>query len=160
MASTTTAPTNPGHTRWYIATAAAVAVAAAISIPAVFGGSPGATVAGTPLALSLGEGDGLASCMAFDTQILAEMPLAFEGTVTSVDGEQVTLRVDRWFKGGDAATVELFAPAGLRALIGGIDFVEGDEYLVSATEGNVNYCGYSGPATPEYRAAFENAFGG
>jgi hypothetical protein len=160
MASTTTTPTNPGHTRWYIATAAAIAVAVAISIPAVFGGSPGATVAGTPVELSLGEGAGLASCMAFDTAILGGMPLAFEGTATSVDGEHVTLSVDRWFKGGEAATVELFAPAGMQALIGGIDFVEGDQYLVSATDGNVNYCGYSGPATPEYRAAFEEAFAG
>ncbi len=80
--------------------------------------------------------------------------------MTAVDGEQVTLTVDRWFRGGDAATVELHAPAGMQALIGGIDFVEGGQYLVSATEGNVNYCGYTDASTPELRAAFERAFGG
>lgn len=162
MASTETptAPTRPGARRWYLVTAAAVAVAVAISIPALVGGSPGTTVAGSPLELSLGEGPGLASCIAFDTAILADMPTAFEGTVTAVDGEQVTLTVDRWFRGGDAATVELHAPAGMQALIGGIDFVEGGQYLVSATEGNVNYCGYTDASTPELRAAFERAFGG
>ena len=162
MASTptTTATAQPTRNRWYIAAAAAVAVAAAISIPALVGGTPGTTVAGPALELSLGDGPGLASCMAFDTAVLADMPMAFEGTVTAVDGEQVTLTVDRWFRGGDAATVELHAPAGMQALIGGIDFVEGDQYLVSATEGNVNYCGYTDASTPELRAAFEQAFGG
>ena len=157
---TTTAPTRPSRSRWYIATAAAVAVAAAISIPALVGGTPGTSVAAPPLELSLGEGPGLASCLPFDTAILAGMPMAFEGTVTAVDGEQVTLTVDRWFRGGDAATVELHAPAGMQALIGGIDFVGGEQYLVSATEGNVNYCGYTDASTPELRAAFEQAFAG
>lgn len=162
MASTptTTGTRQPSRSRWYIATAAAVAVAAAISVPALVGGTPGTTVAGPPLELSLGEGPGLASCLPFDTAILAEMPMAFEGTVAAVDGEQVTLTVDRWFRGGDAATVELHAPAGMQALIGGIDFVEGEQYLVSATEGNVNYCGYTDASTPELRTAFERAFAG
>jgi hypothetical protein len=168
MASTTTPTPTPtrtpdtgsGRSRWYIAAAAAVAVAAAISLPALVGGSPGTSVAGPPLELSLGEGPGLASCLPFDTAILAGMPMAFEGTVTSVDGEQVTLTVDRWFRGGDAGTVELHAPAGMEALIGGIAFAEGEQYLVSATDGNVNYCGYTDASTPELRTAFEQAFPG
>jgi len=48
----------------------------------------------------------------------------------------------------------------MQALIGGIDFVEGEQYLITASEGNVNYCGFSGPATPEYRSAFEEVFSG
>jgi hypothetical protein len=84
--------------------------------------------------------------------------LAFEGTVTSIDGDVVTLDVGHWFKGGDAATVVLSAPSGLNALIGGMDFKSGDTYLITATEGTVNYCGYSGPSTPEFRASFEKAF--
>jgi hypothetical protein len=46
----------------------------------------------------------------------------------------------------------------MEALIGGIPFAVGEEYLVSAQAGSVNYCGFSGPATPEYRTAFEAAF--
>lgn len=112
-----------------------------------------------PLELSAGGGDAMAMCMAFDPAFLAEMTLAFEGTATAVEGERVTLEVDRWFKGGDAAEVALVAPAGLEALIGGINFEEGKQYLVSATDGTVNYCGFSGEATPELRAGFEAAFG-
>jgi hypothetical protein len=88
------------------------------------------------------------------------MPLAFEGTVTGVDGDVVTLDVDRWFKGGDATQVTITAPAGFEALIGGIEFDEGAQYLITATDGVVNYCGFSGPSTPEMRAAFEEAFPG
>ena len=111
------------------------------------------------LELSAGESDAMAMCMAFDPAFLAEMPIAFEGTATAVDGERVTLDVDRWFTGGDAAEVALVAPAGFEALIAGITFEEGRQYLVSASDGTVNYCGFSGEATPELRAGFEAAFG-
>jgi hypothetical protein len=94
----------------------------------------------------------------FDPAFLAEMPIAFEGTATEVGDDRVTLEVDRWFKGGDADEVTLTAPAGLEALIAGIDFQEGTSYLISATDGTVNYCGYSGEVTPELTAGFEAAF--
>ncbi|MDA0270254.1 MAG: hypothetical protein O2919_04415 [Chloroflexi bacterium] len=123
--------------------------------------SPSAsTETAPPLELSAGGGDGMMSCMAFDPAILAEMPVAFEGTATAVDGDRVTLEVDRWFKGGDAETVVVVAPQGLEALIGGIAFEVGGQYLVSATNGQVNYCGFSGEATPDLRAGFEAAYGG
>ncbi len=112
-------------------------------------------------ALELSAGDGgttMASCLAFDPAILADMPVAFEGTVTSVDGDRVTLDVDEWFKGGDADEVVLVAPQGLEALIGGIAFQEDEQYLISATNGQVNYCGFSGESTDELRAGFEAAF--
>ena len=113
-----------------------------------------------PMELSAGSGDSMMSCIAFDPEFLAEMPVAFEGTATEVDGDQVTLEVDRWFKGGDSDEVILRAPQGLQALIDGIDFEEGKQYLVSATDGQVNYCGFSGEATPDLRAGFEAAFPG
>jgi hypothetical protein len=47
----------------------------------------------------------------------------------------------------------------LQALIGGIEFESGGQYLISAEGGNVSYCGFSGPSTPEFRAAFVEAFG-
>src|SRR5690606_30842071 len=52
------------------------------------------------------------------------------------------------------------APAGMEALIGGIPFEEGGSYLITAYDGTVNYCGFSGPATADLRAAFDEAFGG
>lgn len=137
----------------------AVAPLAAALAVIVTACSSGGSEAKAPMELSAGSGDTMASCLAFDPQVLADMPVAFEGTATSVEGEQVTLEVDRWFKGGDADEVILKAPAGLEALTGGVDFSEGQQYLISATDGQVNYCGFSGEATAELEAGFEQAFG-
>ncbi len=118
------------------------------------------TATDSPMELSAGEGDGMMSCLPFDPEVLATFPVAFEGTVTSVDGDRVTLDVDRWFTGGDGEQVVVVAPQGLEALIGGIAFEVGGQYLVSASDGVVNYCGFSGESTPELRAGFEAAFEG
>jgi len=112
-----------------------------------------------PLVLNAGGEDALASCIAFSPEELGRVAeIAFEGTVTAVDGAEVTLAVDTWFRGGEATEVVLNAPQGIEALIGGIPFVVGDQHLISAQGGSVNYCGFSGPASPEYRAGFEQAF--
>ena len=111
------------------------------------------------LVLSLGEGqDAMASCIALSPELLAPMPLAFAGTASAVDGERVVLDVTQWYRGGDAASVELTAPAGLEALIGGIDFQIGQSYLVAASDGFVSYCGFSGPDSPELRSIYDAAF--
>ena len=130
--------------------------AVALLVAACSSGDPEAEA---PMELTAGGGDTMASCLAFDPNVLADMPVAFEGTAKNVEGERVTLAVDRWFTGGDADEVVLVAPAGLEALIGGINFEEGEQYLISATDGQVNYCGYSGPATADLEAGFEQAFG-
>ena len=52
----------------------------------------------------------------------------------------------------------MVAPEGLEALIGGVTFEPGQQYLITATDGVVNYCGFSGPATPELQALFDQAF--
>lgn len=113
-----------------------------------------------PLALSLGEGqDAMASCIQPSPEIAAMVELGFLGTVASIDGEQVVLDVTRWYTGGDATQVTLTAPAGMEALTGGVDFRVGEEYVVSATDGVVNYCGLSGPAA-DLRPMFDAAFPG
>lgn len=102
----------------------------------------------------------MASCMAIDPQIVATMPIAFKGTVNGVDGDVVTMTVDEWYQGGDAAAVTLAAPQGLEALIGGIEFDAGGQYLITAAEGSVNYCGFSGPVSSELQAVYDEAFPG
>lgn len=134
-----------------------LAIAAAMALTRGDDTAPEGT-AGETLELSLGEGDALASCLPVDATILADMAPAFAATATTVEGETITLTVDRWYAGGDADTVILHAPAGLEALIAGFDFEVGQRYLVTATEGTVNYCGFSGPATPELQAVFDAAF--
>jgi hypothetical protein len=42
----------------------------------------------------------------------------------------------------------------------GVSFEQGKRYLVAATEGTVNGCGFSGPATPELQKSYDEAFGG
>lgn len=115
-----------------------------------------------PPALELSAGDAdpaLQSCMRPDATVAGMSETAFLGTVTAIDGETVTLGVDRWYVGGDAPVVTVTAPAGLEALTGSIDFVVGDPYIISAYEGVVAYCELSGPATPERRSWYDEAFG-
>lgn len=139
-----------------IAVLVATVIAAALLL---FGGQPTAEPEPAPaIELSLGESDSLSSCLQFDVAILADMPLALLGTAQSVDDTAATLSVDRWYTGGDADVVTLVAEHRSTALIAGFDLVPGEQYLISATNGTVNYCGYSGPATPELLAAYDEAF--
>jgi hypothetical protein len=148
---------------WMLLSGVAAAAVIAIGGAVIVGnrGDGGTEVAaGPPLELSLGDSGVMSSCITFDVAILSDMSPAFAGTATSVEGEAVTLSVDRWYAGGDAATVVLHGAAGSPALIDGFEFVAGQQYLITAAEGNVNFCGYSGLATPELTAAFEAAFPG
>jgi hypothetical protein len=135
-----------------------VAVGGAIALSGDNGGDPVAS--GPPMELSAGADDPMAMCIMFSVEELAKAQVAFEGTVSSVEGETVTLDVDTWYRGGDTAQVVLNAPAGMDALLGGVPFEVGSQYLVTAYDGNVNYCGFTGPSTPELKAAFEEAFAG
>lgn len=110
------------------------------------------------LELSTGVEDMLASCLAITPEALAEVPVAFKGTVQTAEGGIVTLTIDQAYKGTDAQMATLVAPEGMEALIGGISFVPGEQYLITAFDGVVNYCGFSGPATPELQAIFDQAF--
>ena len=156
---TETTPT-PGRT-WTVAVAAVAALVLAVAGGlALTGNNEAPIAAGPPVELTAGGEDIMASCIAFTPAELDNVAeLAFAGTVTAVDGDTVTLAVDTWYRGGnDAAQVVLNAPQGMEALIGGIPFAVGDAYLVSAQGGSVNYCGFSGPATPELQAGFDAAF--
>ena len=152
---------SPNKRPWMVAVAAAAVVIVAVGAIGLLSDDGGSDpIAATPpLELNAGGGDTLASCIQFSVEYLAPMPVAFEGTVVSAEGDTVTLDVDTWFKGGDASQVVLNAPQGLEALIDGFPFEVGTQYLITASEGNVNYCGFSGESTPEMRAAFEEAFG-
>ena len=151
---------TPNKRPWLVAVAAAavvIVVIGAVGLLTRDGGSD-PVASGPPLELNAGGEDPMAMCIVFSVEELAKAPVAFRGTVTTVEGETITLDVDHWYKGGDAAQVILHAPAGMEALIGGMAFSEGTQYLITAYDGNVNYCGFSGETTPELQAAFEEAF--
>ena len=142
-----------------------LAVAAAAAAFATAGGayyslSNGTEIAQAPLELTIGANDVMASCLPLQADILADMSPAFAATTKEVDGETITLDVDRWYAGGDADTVVLHSESGMESLIAGFDFEVGQQYLITASEGSVNFCGYSGLATPELTAVFAEAFPG
>jgi hypothetical protein len=145
---------------WILAAAAAVVAIVAVGVVALNGDDSPSTVAGPPMELSLGAGDSMASCIRFDVALLRNMSPAFGGTVTAIEGDNVTIAVDHWYAGGSADTVLLHAQSGMAGLIAGFDFQVGERYLITAADGNVNFCGYSGPADPTLTAAFEEAFAG
>ena len=154
----------PSPTRWLVAAAAALVLLVVAGFAVANLGDDDDTgnevAAGPPLVLSLGADDVMASCIQPEPAMLAEMSPAFAGTATAIDGEIVTLTVDRWYAGGDDATttVELHSQAGMEALIAGFAFEVGQQYLITAAGGSVNFCGFSGPATPEFLAFFDEAF--
>lgn len=150
----------PSRTRWLVAAVAALVLLAVTGFAvANLGDDDADETVDAPLELRLGADDPMASCLRPEPGILADMSPAFAGTATAIDGEDVTLTVDRWYAGDPGTdTVVLHAQAGMEALIAGFAFEVGEQYLVTATDGAVNFCGYSGPATPEFLAFFDEAF--
>jgi len=108
-------------------------------------------------------GTTMSSCAPFDVNLLAEMPVAFAGTVREISGTAITIEVDRWYRAASEETdvVGVALPAdNTSAVLDGVEFATGQRYLLTATNGTVNGCGFSGPASPELESAFNSAFPG
>lgn len=155
MSTETAQPAAPARRTYRLVTAAAAALVVVVGAAALLTGI------GTsePLVLTGEAGDITAICLTFDEATLATMSPAFAGTVTELTDSVATLEVDRWYTGGDAEVVEIEYTPGFEALIGTPTLEVGQTYLITATDGVVNGCGYSGLATPELEATFERAFG-
>lgn len=139
--------------------AAAAAVVAVIAVPVVRSLGPGPTT--TELAAEPFD-PAMAMCQPVADSLPA-LQVAFAGRVTEVDGERVTLDVERVYRGEPGDRVEVDAPLqddSAVVLVGGFPFEVGGQYLVSARDGVVAACGASGPATPELQAEYDRAFGG
>ncbi len=146
--------------RWGIGLAGVTA--AAVVALLVFG-ARGGTPAPSPSDGGIGGGGGAAGmCIRFDLDLLAQQELAFDGTVTAIDGESVSFAVGRWFRGSGDASVTLTEPGlGGGATMEGIlvDFQVGSRYLVSGADGIVTGCGYSVPFDEASAADWATAFG-
>ena len=163
----TEAPRVPRSRRPLLAVAAAVlGVAAVGGVVAALQGDDDAAPAAAPVTLDLAlpesaAGPSMGMCLMFDVATLKAMSPALAGTVTSVDGDTVTLDVTKVYAGADVDRVVVTQPGGASAVaLDGVAFEEGKSYLVTAADGTVNGCGYSGPDTPELRKSFDEAFGG
>jgi hypothetical protein len=153
-------PRSPApQRRWAIgAAAAAVAVAVGVAVSVSGGGDDDPS----SLALSAPPEDTMAMCMQVTPEILRDSSeVAFEGTVTALDGRVATLTVDRWFAGEEVDEVVVTgATENETALLGSVVFEDGGHYLISAGDGEVRSCGLSGEATPDLEAIYEAAFPG
>ncbi len=155
---------GPARRRPRLALAAAgvaVLAAAAVGVTVLGGDDPTGRPGPSAMTLQAQPGGVAGSCLAFDVTVLREMPVALAGTVTEVTDRAVTLDVDRWYAGGSGDRVTIRVPdAQPTVALDGVELVDGERYLVTATDGTVNGCGFSGPATPELESAFDEAFGG
>lgn len=114
----------------------------------------------TTLALTLPKGDPMMMCIALSPEELSRVDQAFSGTATEVGDRSVTIETDHWYKGGDADLVTLETSGDEYVLLeGGIEFAEGERYLVSASLGTVGSCGFSGVWTEELAGVYAEAFG-
>jgi hypothetical protein len=100
-----------------------------------------------------------AKCAVPTPELLAGAEVAFAGTVTAIDGDVVTLSPTETYAGASADEIELVGLSPeIRALTGQPDFVVGGSYLVSATDGQMFACGFSGEASPELQSLYDLAF--
>jgi len=148
---------------WAISAAAATLVAAGVGLVAGRG-DPSAPPAAKPaktMTLTLPAGDASGMCLRFSVDALRPMDVALSGTATEVGRSTVTLTPDHWYKGSDGSTTITLRTLGESVILeGGIVFEQGRRYLVTATQGTVNACGFSGQWTPQMAAAYAEAFGG
>jgi hypothetical protein len=138
---------------------------AAVAVFAVLGVGAVAVLTGNdsePTIMALdgpGATDPMAMCLPVTAEFMADFPVAFAGTATSIDNGVATLEVTKWYRGGDADVVTISAPPAQPALIGGVDIEVGGEYLITADNNTVSSCYFSDVATPELEAIYDEAFG-
>jgi len=105
-------------------------------------------------------GGAMASCLRYEPSILPNFETVFDGTVTAIDGDQITFDVNTGWKGA-TGTVTLTAPSASIGLIGPApDFKVGGRYLVTAAGSDIGSCGYTLDYDAATADAWAAAFGG
>ena len=165
-------PTTIRHPRgplaWVggLALVGVIALAFAIALGNGFGAQtpPPIAVNPTPAVTPDASGDpaaggGVASCLVYDPANLPNFDTVFDGTVTAIDGDQLTFKVNEGWKGADGS-ITLTAPKVEIALTGPLpDFKVGGRYLVTASGSTINACGYTLDYDADTAAAWAAAFG-
>jgi hypothetical protein len=169
--ATMSTSTDENRTRrtWLIAAAAAVVVAAIGlgGIAALGGNDNGDPAAKNPAAVFelTAPGHQDARCMMVTPKTLSRFDSAFEATVTSLDGREATLKIEKWYAGSAAAKQSTqahltSATQSMTELVGSVKFKEGGRYLITATGSEMTSCGFSAPWTQgladQYAAAFDS----
>lgn len=106
---------------------------------------------------------GMAMCVEmYDTTTLAKREIAFAGTVVSVDGDEVTFRVDEGFRGldgDDQVTLEGASSfGGMTSVSEGVALDPGAKLLVAGDDHFAWSCGftqaYSASVAAQWRSTF------
>ena len=94
-------------------------------------------------------------------QVVSSQSLVVDATVESISAGVVTLAPTRFYTGEETDLVTVSEPSGdLQLLLAGVEFEEGGRYLVSATDGQVTLCRFSGPYSERLAAVYDDAFSG
>ena len=157
-----TTPTRrlPWGTRTTLGLGASVAAIAAFALVVALGGrgnAPGITPGGS-------IGTGSAACVEqYSPTTLANRSFAFDGTVSAINGEQVTFTVGTAYRGAAGATITLDGPGMTGTAItsaGGPNLAVGERYLVAGDDHFVWACGYTQPYDAAVAAEWAAALGG
>ncbi|KQW48654.1 hypothetical protein ASC77_07905 [Nocardioides sp. Root1257] len=155
-----------GPLTWLVAAAAVLVIAGVgfFGIHALTGSDDVATTGGDPAASTTRldvPATGDAKCAVPSAELLASADVAFDGTVTGIVGDQVTLEPTHWYAGDPTDTVVVTAPSKqMQDVASGVEFRTGERYLVSASGDQVSLCGFSAPYSDELAAIFAEAFPG
>lgn len=132
---------------------------AAVVVAAIVVGR-GGTPVGTP---GPSTGPGAAMCVEqYSLDALKHRGFAFDGTVTSIAGDEVTFSVGARYLGSVAATVTLTATGMTGTTItsaGGPNLAIGDRYLVAGEDHFVWACGFTQPYDAGVAAQWKQATG-
>ncbi len=119
------------------------AIAGALALAIAVGGGFNLPGGGGAVPSDPSGGGGAASCIMYDPATLPTFEIVFDGTVTAVDGDQVTFAVNEDWKGA-GSSITLTVPDTEISLVGPMpDFEVGGRYLVTAAGSTVNACGYT-----------------
>lgn len=164
---------------WAIAAAAAVVIVGGFAFAFALGndGDDGPAVAATDVSpsapvttpteeesvteLSLAANGTSGRCLTPEAapQVVSSQSLVVDATVESISAGVVTLAPTRFYTGEETDIVTVSEPSGdLQLLLAGVEFEEGERYLVSATDGQVTLCGFSGPYSERLAAVYDDAF--
>jgi hypothetical protein len=157
-----------GPLTWLVAAAAVLVIGGVgfVGVRALTGDdTPSAPTAVEPAPAAVTELEvpsvGSAKCMVPNAEVLGRADVAFDGTVTSIDGDRVRITPSKWYAGEPTDIVEVTAPSRqMQEVASGVEFRTGDRYLVSATNGQVSLCGFSAPYSHELQAVYSEAFPG
>ena len=99
-----------------------------------------------------------AKCAAPVVEYYADVDLAFAATVTSIEGDSVTLHVTDRFTGDVNDTVVTTQGDGAISDGGPLVYENGGDYLIASQDGTVLSCGLSGVASDELASIYAAAF--